>query len=110
MERFVKGDVLILSFPFSDLGVSKKRPSLVVATLKGDDIILSQITSQSRNDLDAIKLKQKDFKQGNLKIDSWIRPNKLFTVESSIIRYKIGNLRREKIKEVENKLCEIFTR
>ena len=104
MERFVKGDVLVLSFPFSDLNVSKKRPSLVIATLKGEDVILSQITSQSRNDLDAIRLRQKDFKQGNLKIDSWIRQNKLFTVESSIIQYKIGNLRREKIKEVENRL------
>ena len=40
MEELVKGDVVVLPFPFSDLSASKKRPALVVATLRGDDIIL----------------------------------------------------------------------
>ncbi len=45
MGRFVKGDVVIMPFPFSDLSASKKRPALVVASLAGDDVILCQITS-----------------------------------------------------------------
>jgi len=110
MERFVKGDVVVLPFPFSDLTISKKRPCLIVAKLKGDDIILCQITSQSRDDIDAIELKQKDFQQGNLGVDSWIRPNKLLTLETSMIKYKLGELRPEKIKQVEKQLVKIFTR
>jgi len=38
MEGFVnyeKGEVVIFRFPFSDRGEVKKRPSLVVAKLKG---------------------------------------------------------------------------
>jgi hypothetical protein len=45
--RFVKGDVVVAPFPFSDLSAAKKRPALVVASLTGDDVILCQITSQT---------------------------------------------------------------
>ena len=50
MERFVKGDVVVIPFPFSDLSASKKRPALVLASLEGDDLILCQITSEARFD------------------------------------------------------------
>ncbi len=46
MGRFVKGDVVVTPFPFSDLQVAKRRPALVVATFPGDDVLLCQITSQ----------------------------------------------------------------
>ncbi|MEY5048833.1 MAG: hypothetical protein RLZZ175_2192 [Bacteroidota bacterium] len=40
MEQFVKGDVVVLPFPFSDLTGTKRRPALVLANLQGDDVIL----------------------------------------------------------------------
>lgn len=47
MGRFIKGDILVVPFPFSDLSQSKKRPALVIANIEeGNDLILSQITSQ----------------------------------------------------------------
>ena len=46
MAAFVKGDIVVLPFPFSDLSASKRRPALVLADLQGDDIILCQITSK----------------------------------------------------------------
>ncbi len=46
MGKFVKGDVIVVPFPFSDLSASKKRPALVVASLKGDDVILCGYTSK----------------------------------------------------------------
>jgi len=66
MERFVKGDVVVLPFPYSDLSASKKRPALVLADLKGDDIILCQITSQFVKDCYAIVLDNSDFKKSSL--------------------------------------------
>jgi mRNA interferase MazF len=110
MERLVKGDVVVLPFPFSDLSEAKKRPALVVATLKGNNLILCQITSQRRDDEDAVGLRIKDFEKGKLNLDSFIMPDKLFTAEDSIIEYLAGKLKKEKIKEVQDKLCEIFTR
>jgi hypothetical protein len=54
MGTFVKGDVVVFPFSFSDLSAAKRRPALVVATLTGDDVILCQITSRSVADSYAI--------------------------------------------------------
>ena len=108
MEELVKGDVVVLLFPFLDLSSAKKRPAIVVAKLVGEDLILAQITSVERTDKYAIALSNKDFKQGSLPQESIIRPNKLFTADKSLISYKIGTLKENKVKEVENTLINIF--
>jgi len=41
MEGLVKGDVVVIPFPFSDLSASKKRPAIVVSNLAGDDQIVA---------------------------------------------------------------------
>ncbi|MBI2507431.1 type II toxin-antitoxin system PemK/MazF family toxin [Candidatus Woesearchaeota archaeon] len=108
MERFVKGDVVVIPFPFSDLSASKKRPALVLAGLEGDDLILCQITSEARFDKYSIELKNTDFKQGKLNIKSMIRPNRLFTADRSLIQYKVGSLKNEKLKEAVDELIKLF--
>lgn len=108
MEELVKGDVVVLPFPFSDLTKSKKRPALVAAKLKGDDIILCQITNKARTDDYSIVLTTEDFKQGSLNLTSMIRPNKLFTADKSLVLYKIGSLKEDKISEVEKAIINIF--
>src|SRR3989338_1020839 len=102
MERFVKGDVVVLSFPFSDMSTSKRRPALIIASMSGDDVILCQITSESRHDGYSIALSNSDFRQGGLKIKSIIRPNRLFTADKSIILYKAGSIKSNKMKETED--------
>ncbi len=109
MEKLVKGDVVVTPFPFSDLTASKKRPALVAANLEGDDVILCQITSEARSDQYAISLFDNEFKQGGLNLPSKIRPNKLFTADKSIILYKAGTLKVNKVKEVEEKIVKILT-
>jgi len=110
MGKFVKGDVVVVPFPFSDLSASKKRPALVVATLTGDDVILCQITSQAISDRYAIPLSTADFKTGTLHQDGNIRPNRLFTADSNIILYRAGELTPGKVKEVVAKIVEIVSR
>ena len=110
MEELMKGDVVVLPFPFSDLSASKKRPALVAATLEGHDVILCQITSVARNDNYSITLKNQDFKQGKLNVDSVIRPNRLFTADKSIVLYKAGSVKIGKIKEIEKMIIKIFTK
>ncbi|MEH1813604.1 MAG: type II toxin-antitoxin system PemK/MazF family toxin [Nostoc sp.] len=75
MAGFVKGDVVIVPFPFSDLTQTKRRPALVIATLQGNDLILCQITSQSVSDIYAIELNNSNFSYGRLNQPSNIRPN-----------------------------------
>ena len=45
MERFIKGDVVVVPFPFSDLTAAKIRQDLVIAELSGDDLIKVTIDS-----------------------------------------------------------------
>ena len=59
MGRFIKGDIVVLPFPFSDLSSSKRRPALVLVSGKGDDIVLCQITSKNvRDDKAVIRMLQ----------------------------------------------------
>jgi len=110
MEGLVKGGVVVIPFPFSDLSASKKRPAVVVANLTGDDYVIAQITSIARTDNYAISLEAKDFKNGKLPHSSMIRPNKLFTADKSLISYKAGSINDKKIKEIEKTLVNIFTK
>ncbi len=66
MERFVKGDVVVVPFPFSDLSKAKRRPALVIAEVEGRDLILCQITSQYVKDNYAIQIDNEDFESGGL--------------------------------------------
>jgi mRNA interferase MazF len=108
MGKFVKGDVVVVPFPFSDLTANKKRPALVVASLIGDDVILCQITSKTVSDTYAIPLTETDFKTGTLHQESNIRPNRLFTADAHIILRKTGTLTIEKLKEVVAKIIEMI--
>ncbi len=108
MARFVKGDVVVVPFPFSDLTQSKRRPALVIAELAGKDVILCQITSQWINDEYAIMIDNKDFDEGTLNQRSYIRPNRIFTADSGIILYSVGHLKNKRIDDVLDKLIEIL--
>ncbi|WP_312812178.1 type II toxin-antitoxin system PemK/MazF family toxin [Sedimentibacter sp.] len=109
MERFVRGDVIVVPFPFSDLSGTKRRPALVIAALNGDDLILSQITSQNNSDFYSIKIELSDFEEGTLNKNSNVRPNKIFTADKNLILYKVGKLNEGKIKEINNKVIKIFS-
>jgi len=111
LGRFVKGDIVVLPFPFSDLSGTKRRPALVLASLDGDDIILCQITSQAKTDKYAITIETEDFTSGKLSVDSVICPNKIFTADESIVLYKACKINNELIEKViktfKNILLEI---
>ena len=108
MERFVRGDIVVTPFPFSDLTSTIKRPALIVAVLPGDDLIVCQITTKEHNDKFNISLKENDLSDGNLKVNSFIRASKLLTIRKSIILYKLGTLKLHKLDDVMNKILSLF--
>ena len=109
MGRFVKGDVVIIPFPFSDLSGSKKRPAFVIADLSGDDIILCQISSNTKSDPLALPLGAHDFVTGSLPVDSLIRPNKLFTADKNLILYTAGRTSETKINDTINAVIAVIS-
>ena len=109
MGKFVKGDVVVVPFPFSDLSAAKKRPAVIVASLTGDDVILCQVTSQAISDGYAIPFVDPDFASGSLHQAGNIRPNRLFTADGNIILYRAGRLTLPKIQEVVTKIVQIVS-
>ncbi|NJK95474.1 MAG: type II toxin-antitoxin system PemK/MazF family toxin [Bacteroidetes bacterium] len=110
MERFVKGDVVVIPFPFSDLSGSKKRPAFVLADLPGDDIILCQITSQNSLDSYAIALESSHFISGNLPVASLIRPSRIFTADKNIIIRKAGKVNDTILENVIKIIIDILSK
>ncbi len=106
----VKGDVVVVPFPFTDLSGAKRRPALVVAELDGGDAILCQITSQQVRDKLAIGLSRSDFRTGGLHSESNVRPNKLFTASRRLVLYSAGALRPEKMREVTAAIIGLLER
>ena len=108
MGKPLIGEVVVLPFPQTNLQAGKRRPALVVAGLNGDDLILCQITSQFRADGYSIPLTNGDFERGRLTTDSFIRPNRLFTVEQSVILYVAGKVKDSKLNEVRARIRGLF--
>jgi len=77
MAKSMKGDVVVVPFPFSDLTQTRRRPAFVIASLEGDDVIFCQITSQTIRDQYAISINDDDFETGSLKQPRSIRPNRV---------------------------------
>lgn len=107
MAKFVKGDVVVIPFPFSDLTQAKRRPALVIKELEGNDLILCQVTSQTVKDGYAVSINDSDFESGSLKQSSNVRPNRIFTADSNLVLYKIGTLKKGKLQEIIEKIIEI---
>lgn len=103
MAQFIKGDVVVVPFPFSAATSFKNRPALVVASWPfggSDDYLVCIITSQPANDPYLLNLDGADLENGSLHRTSYLRPTYLFAVGEGQIARKVGNLTRSKMSQV----------
>jgi mRNA interferase MazF len=104
-----KGEVIILSFPYSDWTEEKYRPALVLAIPKKDELISCQITSQNTRPGFTVNLTKEDFLYGGLEVNpSYIRPDVIFTADPEIVQGSVGKLKPEKTDEVMQILFSIL--
>lgn len=108
MEKFVKEDIVVVPFPFSDLSGTKRRPALVLADVKGNDIILCQITGKMTKDTYAIPLNKNSFISGGLPLYSFVRPSRIFTADKNSIIRKAGSVKEPIITKVIRTIFSIL--
>ena len=108
MEAFVAGDIVVVPYPKTDFTEFKRRPAIVLTKQADDDIILCQITSRAQRDPFVISISDEDLAKGKLQLDSYARPNKISTVDTNIVEYKIGALKPSKTKEVLAAVKRLF--
>jgi len=109
MGKFAVGEVILVSFPFSNLQGQKIRPALILAKVEFGDLILCQITSKSYSSKLAIRISPNDFTKESLPIVSYVRPDKLFTADSSIIKKTAGQLRPIVTNSILKSVRKLFT-
>ena len=108
MGKFVAGEVVVVRFPFSDLRRSKRRPALILAIADFDNLILCQITSKPYASQRAITLSATAFATGGLPIVSYVRPDKLFTADPTIVERTIGTLKDVNRRKVLTQVRQLF--
>lgn len=108
MGKLAVGSVVLVIFPFSNLKGQKLRPALVLANVEFDNLILCQITSKPYTSKISICLKPDDFATGGLPIVSYVRPDKLFTADKTIIKKTIGKLTSATKDKVLSSVSELF--
>jgi len=108
MEKFVKGNVVVIPFPFSDLSDAKRRPALVLANLAGNDILLCQITSRYSEEKQSVLLKTSDFEYGTLPVNSYIRPTRIFTADKNIILKTVGIVSNEIMNKTIDNIINVL--
>lgn len=108
-----QGDILLIPVPFTDLTSSRKRPVLVMSNdqynNKTEDIIVIAITSNLITKDYSILIKDTDLTKGNLKVDSCIRVDKIYTLSQDIIIRKFGEVSNDIMSAVTNNINKIIS-
>jgi len=92
---FSQKDVVLIPFPYSDLTGVKKRPALILSNklLQGNDKICCLITSNPETL--GLEIKKDFFDDGKLPFKSWIKPERLFTINVNIIKKKLCSINED---------------
>lgn len=91
-----RDDVVLVSFPFTDLSGQKLRPGLVVGRPSGDDVVLAFISSRGGEAVSKaeylIAPGDPEFPTTGLKVASRVRLNKLATLHRVLVRRRLGRI------------------
>ena len=105
-------NIVLIPFPYSDLTTVKQRPVLILSNKEynehNEDILCCAITSQERGYEHSVDIQNTDLDNGNLRYDSKVRPNRIFTLEQNKIIKRLGKLNSSKYEEVISNISEMI--
>ena len=107
----MRGKIVLVPFPFTDLTAAKLRPALVI--YEGEkDAVVAFISSKIPSELSEVDILTTrgypGFRRTGLKAESVIRLDKIATVLKDLILGELGELDEELKKEVNQKLKRIM--
>ena len=100
------GEVVLLEYPYTDLSAVKLRPAIVLKDTNDADFITARITSQSRQTEYDIELK--DWKLAGLLLPSIIRVHKIATLETRLVKRKMGKLSDADLNTLSQRVKMLF--
>ncbi|OGM31623.1 hypothetical protein A2803_00495 [Candidatus Woesebacteria bacterium RIFCSPHIGHO2_01_FULL_44_21] len=108
MGKLAAGDIVLVTFPFSNLKGQKVRPALVLARAEFGNFILCQITSKPYSSKTSIQIKLDNFESGSLPVVSYARLDKLFTADQTLIKNVAGKLRKQTRNRILKRVHNLF--
>lgn len=107
----MKGKIVLVPFPFTDLTATKLRPALVIYE-SNKDVILAFISSNIPSTLSEVDVlvagNHPGFRNTGLKMDSVIKLDKVATVLKELVVGEIGEINEGIRKEINQKLKKIL--
>jgi len=92
---FEFGDIVLVSFPFTNLAASKKRPAVVVSNhaynAARPDVVIMAVTSQVRANPSLIEIAVAQWQSAGLLKPSAIKPV-FATLEQELVLRRLGSL------------------
>ena len=82
---------------------------MVIAHSSLKTVVICQITSRKLPNVPAIFIDKNDFISGKLPIDSYVRPDKLFTIDENLAANILGLLKKNKSEEIKKSIRGLFT-
>ncbi len=99
------GDLVLIPFPFSGLAVEKKRPVLILTFPdRYDDFIGLAVTSVPMSEA-ALPLNPASIWQGSLPKPSWVRLNKMYTLDTWAVMRHPGRVTPDFFSKVVQGVC-----
>ena len=102
------GDLVLAPLPFTDLSELKVRPVVVVADVGMRDWIVCQITSRWPERMHRIQIADSDLHNGNIRVISYARPDRIFTLNERVFRRTLGRLTDAKRDEILTAVRGLF--
>lgn len=102
----MKGDIILISFPFTDLSASKNRPAVVLMETE-QDVTVAFITSQLKWQDQFDMILEASIENG-LKLNSLLRLTKLATIDKQLILGKLGELMPYEIRILNDRLITLL--
>lgn len=108
----MKGKIVLVPFPFTDLTISKLRPALVL--FEGDrDVVVAFISSRLLEKLSpesvVVSDRHQEFQLTGLKVSSVVRLDKVATVLKNLVVGEIGEVGDALKREINRKLLETYS-
>jgi mRNA interferase MazF len=105
---FKQGDIVLIPVPYSDLTNKKQRPVLVISNdnynKMTEDLVVVAITSQLKELDYSVIIETKDLNEGELKVTSAIRADKVYTLSKDIVRKKFGEVNSDVLVGVRTQI------
>jgi mRNA interferase MazF len=105
-RSFRRGDVVLLTFPFTSGAGTKNRPALVLLDTGDADVVLARITT--RHHATAADVVLRHWREAGLLAPSVARLHQVITVEKALITQTHGSLHADDSADVETALRRLF--